>query len=199
MHLATQTQWLGSIYLSDQLRPEAKATVDKLKQQGLRVGILSGDHSAVVNDVSHRLGIQGQGGCTPSSKAAFIQSRPCKTVFVGDGLNDAPALAAAAVGIASAGSSHLAAQTAPVSLREPSSLQAVPQLLALAYQARQRMVHTLTWGLVYNSLAIPIAWSGLLTPTLGAIAMTLSALSVVTSALLPWPPKLFETFEEMES
>lgn len=195
MHLATQTQWLGSIYLSDQLRPDAKETIDRLQQQGLQVGILSGDHSAVVKDVSQILGIQGHGDCTPEAKAAFIQSRPCKAIFVGDGLNDAPALAAAAVGIASAESSNLASQTAPVILREPSSLQAVPQLLALAYQARQRMIRTLTWGLVYNSLAIPIAWSGMLSPTLGAIAMTLSALSVVTSALLPWPQKIFEEMD----
>jgi Cu+-exporting ATPase len=177
----------------DAPRPEAARVVDSLQDRGLSTALLSGDSQAAAVHLAAAVGIDDAiGGCSPGDKLREIHRRHQagqRIAFVGDGINDAPALAAADVGIAVGSAADVAIETADITLLS-GGLARLPEAVDLARQTMRNVRENLALSLVYNLLAIPIA-AGLLypatgllmSPMLAAAAMTASSLSVIGNAL----------------
>ena len=186
-------QVAGLIGVADPLRGTAPEAVDQLAALGIRTSMLSGDAVAVAERVGEALGIgDARGAVRPDQKAAVVRelNEQGRVVgMVGDGINDAPALAAADVGIAMGTGTDIAMETAGVTLMRPD-----PRLVAGAISASRatfsKIRQNLFWAFVYNVVCIPLAAAGYLSPTLAAAAMALSSVSVVGNSLLlrRWRP-----------
>ncbi|MCW5865748.1 MAG: cadmium-translocating P-type ATPase [Candidatus Eremiobacteraeota bacterium] len=192
IYLEVDGQLAGWMAVADPLRTDAAAAVAELGRN-YRVSLLSGDRNEVVQAVARQLGIEGQGGLFPQDKKSQIESMQkagARVAMVGDGMNDAPALAQADVSIALGWGSELARKTADLTLLH-DDLGRLNQTLRLAQAIRRTVRQGLAWAFLYNLLLIPVA-AGLLYPTLlspawAAAAMALSSLSVVLNALrLRW-------------
>ena len=178
---------VGMIGIADPLRESAADAVRQLEALGVRTSMLSGDAVAVAERVGAALGVTDvRGAVRPDEKAAAVQDlvRSGRTVgMVGDGINDAPALAAANVGIAMGTGTDIAMETAGVTL-----MRSDPRLVAGAISASRatfaKIRQNLFWAFVYNVVCIPLAAAGYLSPTLAAAAMALSSVSVVGNSLL---------------
>ena len=174
------------IPFEDPLRPDAEAAIQRLKANGLDVRILSGDRDSAVAHVASLLGIDLWAGCqTPGGKLSAIQALARdgkKVLVVGDGLNDAPMLAAGHASLAPASASD-AGQTAADMLFLSDSLHAVPRALETARRADTHVRQNFIAAIGYNILAVPIAIAGLATPLIAAVAMSLSSVIVVGNAL----------------
>lgn len=172
--------------LADSLRPDAQEAVSGLRRLGLRLLLRSGDHPAAVRPVAEQLGLSDwQAGVPVSAKAdevARLHQGGLAVGMAGDGINDAPALAAATVSFAMAGGSAAAIESADVVLMR-DRVAAIPEAIALSRVTRRRIWQNLGFALGYNILAIPAAAAGLLTPAIAAAAMAASSLSVVANAL----------------
>ena len=183
----------AAIALADPPRPSAAATVAALGRRGLRVVMLSGDTQAVATAVARRIGITAvEGGVRPEGKVAAVcrlQADGRRVAMVGDGINDAPALAAADVGIAIGGGADVALETAGFALLRPDPAL-VPAALDVAAATWRRIRYNLFWAFIYNVVAVPAAALGLLNPQIAGAAMALSSVSVVTSSLVlrGWRP-----------
>jgi len=190
--VAIDGQLALALALADEPRPTARAAVDALTRQGLDTTLLSGDTPRVVERVAQQLGIHSAlGGVSPEGKATWIAAQ-CEgraLAMVGDGINDAPALAAATVGIAMAEGTALAREAAAVTLMRPEPLL-VPAAVDIARRTRRKIAENLFWALIYNSIGIPLAALGRLDPMLAGGAMALSSVSVVANSLLlrRWRP-----------
>jgi len=207
VHAAVDGRWAGSFAIADLPRPEAAEVLRGLAADGLRLVMLSGDTPAAAAHVGRLLGIaDAEGGLTPAGKAARVEQlvaearqrshaahghdRPGGTVvFVGDGVNDAPALAAADVGIAMGSGADVALETADMTLLS-GGLTAVPRAIGLSRAALRTTRQNLLLAFLYNVLAIPVAAGALYplvghvtSPMLAAAAMTLSSLSVIANSL----------------
>ncbi len=172
------------------LRPDARATVQRLRDLGLQPAILSGDREAAVAPVAAALGIADfAAGLDPREKIERIEQRAAagqRVLMVGDGLNDAPALAAAHVSISPATAVDLTqAQADAVFLG--GSLGPVASAIVAARRARRLMTQNLAFAAAYNALAIPIAVLGYVTPLIAAVAMSASSLIVTANALRALP------------
>ncbi len=184
----------GLVALADPVRPEAREAVDELRRRGISTRMLTGDHAGVARAVAGDLGLDGwQGPVKPAEKSAAVDAlkREGKVVaMVGDGVNDAPALAAADVGIAMGTGTDVAMETAGITLMRPDP-RLVPAALDIAAATAAKIRQNLFWAFVYNVVGIPLAASGLLTPAVAGAAMALSSVSVVTNAglLTRWRPK----------
>jgi Cu2+-exporting ATPase len=174
------------IPFEDPLRPDAVAAIQRLKANGLDVRILSGDRDSAVAHVASLLGIPlWAGNQTPADKLAAIQTLARdgkKLLVVGDGLNDAPMLAAGHASLAPASASD-AGQTAADMLFLSDSLNAIPRALETARRADTHIRQNFIAAIGYNILAVPIAIAGLATPLIAAVAMSLSSVIVVANAL----------------
>lgn len=174
------------IPFEDPLRPDARAAIARLKANGLDVRILSGDRDSAVAHVASLLGISlWAGRQTPGDKLAAIQALARdgkKVLVVGDGLNDAPMLAAGHASLAPASASDVG-QTAADMLFLSDSLLAVPRALETAQRADTQVRQNFIAAIGYNILAVPIAIAGLATPLIAAVAMSLSSIIVVANAL----------------
>ncbi len=184
--LAHNGRRLAAFRFDDTLRPDTKAAVDHLRQQGLELEIMSGDSREQVARVAGRLGIRTwEAGVLPGeklSRLAALADEGHKTLMVGDGLNDAPALAAAHVSMAPATAADIGRNAADfVFLRE--SFLAVPLARDIAKRAGRLIRQNFALAIVYNLLAVPIAVLGYVTPLIAAIAMSLSSLIVIGNAL----------------
>lgn len=176
----------------DTLRPGAIETVDQLKQAGWKVGLLSGDHPAIVQSVAEELGISPEdalGGLQPEEKLEHIQNASktsCHssetTVFVGDGINDAAALAAADVGIAVQGAAEVSLQAALISLAG-EQITSLPQLIEASRKTVSSIYRLLILSVAYNLLAVTAACMGYIGPLTAAILMPLSSLGVILMAV----------------
>ncbi|MFM7645651.1 MAG: heavy metal translocating P-type ATPase [Sphingomonadales bacterium] len=167
---------IGWIDLEDEVRPEAKEVIDYLHQKNIKTILLSGDNLARCQAIGSRLGIDRiYGERSPEEKmdivAALTQQAP--TAMVGDGINDAPALAKATVGIAMSQASQLAMQSAQVILLN-GGLNKLPEALGLGRHTYLTIQQNLFWAFAYNVVAIPVAALGFLTPTFGALVMAFS-------------------------
>jgi len=179
------TQAAG-IAITQKLRPDAAAVVDALRARGLDLRILSGDRAEAVAPVAGALGItQWQAGMKPADKIALIEDlkrQGRRVLMVGDGLNDAPSLAAAHVSLSPISAADLTqAQADAVFLGE--RLGPVRDALAIARRARRLMTENLWFAGVYNTIAVPVAIAGLVTPLIAALAMSASSITVTLNAL----------------
>lgn len=184
----------GYLALSDTLKPEAAATLALLRAQGLRIWIASGDNARTVGYLAHRLGVTDfLAGVSPGGKAdhvAALQAAGEVVAMVGDGVNDAPALAQADLGVAIGGGTDVAIETADVVLLNPA-LGGVATSLHLARAVMRRIRLNFVWAFGYNIIGIPLAagvfypFYGIhLPPMFAGAAMALSSVSVVCSSLL---------------
>ncbi|WP_334110894.1 HAD-IC family P-type ATPase, partial [Thermodesulfitimonas autotrophica] len=183
----------GIIGVADTVKEDAAAAVAALKQIGVRVILATGDHPAVARAVAEKVGIEEiQAGMLPEEKAALVKELQMQgrvVAMVGDGINDAPALAAADLGIAVDTGTDVAGEVAGVILFR-GDLRGVLRALRLGRLAARKIRQNLFWALIYNTLALPAAALGVLTPVVAAAAMALSSVSVVTSSLLLQRAKL---------
>jgi Cu2+-exporting ATPase len=193
--VARNQQLQGFLALQDTLRPEAKATIAQLKQWGITPLLLTGDHPAIAQAIATEVGIEEfQAQMTPQAKVAKIKamqgsiSAPV-VAMVGDGINDAPALAQASVGISLSGATAVAMETADVVLMR-SQLSDVLKALALSRSTVTKIKQNLLWALGYNLVAVPLAagaflpsFAIVLTPAIAAAMMASSSIVVVLNAL----------------
>lgn len=176
---------LAAFDFDDRLRPGIHHAVATLKDSGVAVEILSGDRDAPVRALATTLGVSHVAHAQPGEKTTHVAALAAagrKVLMVGDGLNDAPALAAAHVSMAPASAADINRNAADlVFLRD--DLSAVPQAIAVAIEARRLAKENLALAVGYNLIAVPIAILGGVTPLVAAIAMSVSSLLVVTNAL----------------
>lgn len=177
---------VGSFEFADSLRPEARETIGILHRKGLRTEVLSGDREEPVSALSASIGIENfHSGLDPHGKVEHLrklQDQGRKTLMVGDGLNDAPALSAAHVSIAPANAADVGRAAADL-VFFGRSLKSVPEALDIARAARHLVHQNLTLAIGYNVLVIPVALAGYVTPLMAAFAMSLSSILVVGNAL----------------
>jgi Cu+-exporting ATPase len=186
IYVGYQQQLIGYFIIADQIRPESKQAIEDLHKLGLSTILLSGDKHSVVQSMSKQLGINTfYAEQTPEQKLQKLSDLQQQSLvaMVGDGVNDAPALAKADVSIAMGGGSDVAKQTAAMTLMRDD-----PRLIALAIKLSRATWSTirqnLFWAFIFNALAIPAAALGYLNPTIAAIAMTISSLTVLSNSLL---------------
>jgi len=167
---------LGWLDLEDEPRPESQAVINHLKSKGIKTILLSGDRYAKCNALAQSLGIDTVfAEQSPAQKLEKIQALTAEapTVMVGDGINDAPALAKATIGVSMSDASQLAMQSAHVVLMN-SGLKKLPTALGLGKHTFLTIKQNLFWAFFYNIIAIPIAALGFLSPTIAALAMGFS-------------------------
>ena len=193
LELAPQPQVLGLFAFGDTLKPGAAEAIAALTAQGIASHLISGDNPGSVKAVAAALGItEAHADVLPADKAAIIceLKQHAVVAMVGDGINDAPALAAADVGIAMGSGTDVAMHAAGITL-----MRGDPRLVADALDISKRTYNkirqNLFWAFAYNLIGIPLAAAGLLNPMLAGAAMALSSVSVVSNALLlkTWKPQ----------
>ncbi|MFO0914313.1 MAG: cation-translocating P-type ATPase [Pirellulales bacterium] len=176
---------LGLLVLDEQIRPEADRMLDFFHHRGLQIQLLTGDHQQRADRLAAQLGIQAIGELLPSDKADRIrdwkQAGQC-VLMIGDGVNDAPALAVADVSLAMGCGAEISRHTADVCLLS-NDLSQLEFLFQLAGDTIATVRWNLVWSLMYNTLAIPLAMVGWVNPIVAAIAMVVSSLMVVGNSL----------------
>jgi Cu2+-exporting ATPase len=193
LYLNEQGSVVGALALEDELRPEAREAVDRIHQLGRRVIMITGDARQVAETVGRELGVDEIfAEVLPEQKAAKVvelQNRGLSVAMVGDGVNDAPALAQADVGIAIGAGTDVAIESAGVVLAssDPRGVVSVTNLSIASYR---KMIENLAWAAGYNVITIPLAagvlaWAGVtLDPAIGAALMSLSTIVVALNAQL---------------
>ncbi|MGH2381391.1 MAG: heavy metal translocating P-type ATPase, partial [Candidatus Limnocylindria bacterium] len=193
LHVIANGNVLGAVSVEDEIRPESVEAVRRLHDMGLRVAMITGDAQSVADSVARRIGIDDVAAqVLPVDKAEAVrrfQAGGRKVAMVGDGVNDAPALAQADVGIAIGAGTDVAVESAGIVLvrDDPRDVVGAIELSRASYR---KMIQNLVWATGYNALAIPVA-AGLLAPvgfilpmSIGAVAMSLSTIIVAANAQL---------------
>jgi Cu+-exporting ATPase len=176
VYLLKNDKLIGWIDVEDELRPEAKEVITYLKSKNLKTILLSGDRKEKCDHIAQILGIdEVYAEQSPEEKLIIISSlnAAIPTAMVGDGINDAPSLAKATIGISLSEASQLAIQSAQVVLMH-AGLKKLPTALGLGKHTYITIKQNLFWAFFYNIIAIPIAGLGFLTPTFGALVMGMS-------------------------
>jgi Cu2+-exporting ATPase len=193
LHVVADGRVVGMLALEDEVRPESAEAVERLHGLGLRVAMITGDAQAVADSVARRLGIDEVAAqVLPEDKAAAVrrfQAGHRRVAMVGDGVNDAPALATADVGIAIGAGTDVAVESAGIVLVR-SDPRDVVGAITLSRASYRKMIENLVWATGYNVVAIPVA-AGVLVPwgidmpmALGAVAMSASTIIVAANAQL---------------
>lgn len=189
VYITRNNELLGWIDVADEIRPEAKEVVAALKQRGITPVLLSGDKKDKCETVAAALGISLVfAEQTPESKLQQIETlnRQAPVAMVGDGINDAPALAKATVGISLSDASQIAMQTAQVVLMN-HGLTYLPLALGLGKHTYLTIKQNLFWAFIYNIVALPVAALGFLSPAFAALVMGLSdVVLAINSVRLNW-------------
>src|SRR3989440_1486777 len=203
LYVAADGRTIGLIGVADRIRPSAKSAVAALHNLGIRVLLLTGDSRATAEAVARTLGIADmRAEVLPGDKAAEVkglEQQGRRGAMVGEGVNDAPALAAATIGIAIGAGTDVAIETAGIILMKDDPADG-PVALVLARRVHRKVKQNLFWAAIYNLIAIPLA-AGVLYPSLGillkpawaALAMSASTLTVTVNALLLRPPEHTQT------
>jgi Cu+-exporting ATPase len=185
--LADEVAVIGCFAFGDALKPQTKGAIESLHTLGIKTVLISGDTEAAARKVGTALGIDRVfAGVLPQQKAEMVASLRADggiVAMVGDGVNDAPALAAADIGIAMSNGTDVAMEAAGITL-----MRGDPSLVAVAIELSRRTTakikQNLFWAFCYNVVGIPLAAAGMLNPVIAGAAMALSSVSVVTNALL---------------
>jgi Cu+-exporting ATPase len=207
--LASENNLLGLFAVRDALKPNAVKVVEQLRAQGLKIYLVTGDNALTAASIAKQAGIAAENvfaEVRPEQKAEFVKKlqwgsgtgvspvypKPethrqdaCATIrvaFVGDGINDAPALTQADLGIAVSRASDVAREAADIILLK-SEIEAVPEALGLARAALRTIKQNLFWAFFYNALGVPLAALGFISPVFCAVAMGCSDLIVIGNAL----------------
>jgi Cu+-exporting ATPase len=187
MLLAAGGALSGVIAVADTLKPEAKEAIALLLQQGVDLVLLSGDNQRTAQAIARQVGILDViAEVLPADKAGVIkelQAQGKVVAMVGDGVNDAPALAAADIGIAIGSGSDVAKETGGIVLVR-DDVREVVQAILLSRATMRKIKQNLFWAFAYNSVGVPVAALGLLNPIIAAAAMALSSLSVIVNSSL---------------
>ena len=192
---AGSTKVLGVFAFGDKPRPEAAEAVRALQELGLRVVMLSGDNRGAAEDVARSVGISARNvhaEVLPGDKAAHVTelAREGSVAMVGDGVNDAPALAAASVGFAMGSGTDVAMQVAGITLMR-SDPRLVADAIDLSRRTTRKIHQNLFWAFIFNIVGLPLAAFGLLNPVVAGAAMAFSSVSVIGNTLLlrRWRPR----------
>jgi Cu2+-exporting ATPase len=184
---------LGALAIEDENRPESAEAVARLHEMGLRVAMITGDAQSVAESVAQRIGIDEVAAeVLPADKAAAVrgfQAGGTRVAMVGDGVNDAPALAQADVGIAIGAGTDVAVESAGIVLvrDDPRDVAGAIELSRASYR---KMIQNLVWATAYNALAFPVAagvlapWNFVLPMSVGALVMSVSTIVVAANAQL---------------
>ncbi len=194
--LASESELLGLFAVRDALKTNAKSVVAQLQSQGFKTYLLTGDNALTATSIAQQVGIATENvfaEVRPEQKAEFIkklQASGERVAFVGDGINDAPALTQANLGIAVSRASDVAREAADIILLK-SEIEAVPEALGLARATLRTIKQNLFWAFFYNALGVPLAACGIISPIFCAAAMGFSDLIVIGNALrlLRWRQK----------
>ncbi|HTC74481.1 MAG TPA: heavy metal translocating P-type ATPase [Edaphobacter sp.] len=193
LYVIAEGELLGALAVEDEIRPESTEAINELHRLGIRVAMITGDSRTVADSVAKRIGIDEVAAeVLPADKASAVkrfQSGGKRVAMVGDGVNDAPALATADVGIAIGAGTDVAIESAGIVLvrSDPRDVVAAIELSRAAYR---KMIQNLAWATVYNLVAIPVAaglfvrWGFDLPMSVGAVAMSLSTIIVAANAQL---------------
>ena len=184
--VAVDDRPLGAFALADALKPDSRAAIERLHAHGISAHIMSGDHVGTVAWIAQQLGIDdARGNMSPRDKAAAIDALKAAgkvVAMVGDGINDAPALAAANVSFAMKDGADVAEHTASATLMQHSVSQLVDALL-ISRATLKNIRQNLFFAFIYNILGIPLAAAGYLNPIIAGAAMAMSSISVLGNAL----------------
>jgi len=193
IYLTTEEKIVSSFAVADVIRPESRQAVQRLHEMGVEVAMLTGDSQPVAESVAKELGINHVfAEVLPEHKdhkVAELQKQGKRVAMVGDGVNDAPALTRADVGIAIGGGTDVAIESAGLILVKSNPLDVV-KIFALSRASYRKMIQNLWWAAGYNIVALPLAagvlapWGILLTPAVGALFMSLSTIIVAINAQL---------------
>jgi Cu+-exporting ATPase len=185
--VARNGHYLGTLWLTDTLRSNTPQALQRLRDMGVEVVMLTGDQESAARAVAEKLGIaEFHARQTPQDKAAAIkrlQGMGRKVGMAGDGINDAPALAQADTSFAMGMGTDIAKETADITLAR-HDLAGLAEAIALSRATLKKIRQNLFFAFVYNVLGIPLAALGLLSPVFAGAAMAMSSVSVVTNALL---------------
>jgi Cu2+-exporting ATPase len=191
VHVLVGGQPAGAIALADAVRETARPAIQKLQSMGIKCMMITGDNDKTAYNVAHETGLDDYfSEVLPDRKAdkvKKVQDKGIVTAMVGDGINDAPALAQADVGIAIGAGTDVAMETADLVLVK-SNPGDVPAIINLAHSTRRKMLQNIFWATAYNALAIPLAagvlapWGIVLNPAAGAVLMSLSTVIVAINA-----------------
>jgi Cu2+-exporting ATPase len=183
--LARQDGWVARFEIRDELRGGALKTIEDLHSRGIRTAIASGDREEAVAEVADRLGVnEWYAGQKPEMKIDRVrrwQDSGARVLMVGDGVNDAPVLAAADVSMTVSGATDLANSAADFILTT-ASLESVNRVMEIATATRRIIRENLAWAIIYNAAALPLAIGGFLEPWMAALGMSLSSLLVVANS-----------------
>jgi Cu+-exporting ATPase len=193
VYVAVDGVVIGSLTIGDEVKPTSKAAIAELKSDGVDVVMMSGDTQNAASTIGRIVGIEdARGGATPASKTAFVsmtRSNGKILAMAGDGVNDAPALAAADVGIAMGTGTDVAMESAAITLVK-GDLRGIARARKLSRATIRNIKQNLWFAFLYNAIGIPIAagvlypWLGLLlSPMIASAAMSFSSVSVIANAL----------------
>jgi len=185
IYICKNDQLIATINIQDELKPDIKATIDYLKSQGMNPIILSGDKQSKTAEIAKKLGInEFYAEHLPEQKLVIIENlaKEAPTVMVGDGINDAPALAKATLGISLGNASPVAIQSSQIILLN-DRLDYLQKAVAISRHTLRTIKQNLFWAFAYNVVAIPVAALGYLNPMWGAIFMAFSDIVVIGNSL----------------
>ncbi|MBO9667425.1 MAG: heavy metal translocating P-type ATPase, partial [Bdellovibrio sp.] len=187
MVLGSSDRILGYIGVADRIRESSKVAIAEMRARGIQVMMLTGDNEGTAREIARQAGISDfRHGVKPSDKANIIvtmKRKKLKVAMVGDGINDAPALAMADVSFSMSSGTDIAIETADVTLMN-NDLQSVVHAMALSQLTLKKIRQNLFFAFIYNVLGIPLAALGLLNPVIAGAAMAMSSVSVVSNSLL---------------
>ncbi|GGH50007.1 copper-translocating P-type ATPase [Paenibacillus silvae] len=186
MLVAVDGQWAGMIAVADTIKDTSKQAIRRLQVMGIQIVMMTGDNERTARSVARQAGIENVlAEVLPERKAAEIQKLQeygQKVAMVGDGINDAPALAVADIGMAVGTGTHIAVEAADVTLMR-GDLNSIADAIELSQRTMRNIKQNLFWALAYNVIGIPIAALGFLAPWLAGAAMAFSSVSVVLNSL----------------
>jgi P-type Cu+ transporter len=184
--VASAKKCMGVITVSDVIREKAKETVEYIAAQGVQIYMATGDNEKTAHAIVARAGIENVlYNIMPGAKAEAVKTLKQKglTAFAGDGVNDAPALTEADVGIAFASGSDVAAEAGNIVLMK-NNIEDIKSAFIIGSKVYSKIKQNLFWAFIYNIIGIPLAAFGYLNPMIAGTAMALSSVSVVVSSLL---------------